>query len=193
MLAVSYVTYSVINRISAPTPATNLVSSVNSEPATLSPPRLADAPIDSPSITITPAVILAQGNPGNTISSSLIVNNQSCQELNFDMSAEDMVVQQGTLVPFPAGQSPNGIATRVLFSSPSISVKPWHTGSVKVTLTMHLDSSIYAVLIVFKGTDKIPASAGTTFQASLGTLITLVKPVALGQKAATTGEPSHES
>jgi len=109
------------------------------------------------------------------------------------MAAEDMVVQQGTLVPVPASQSPNGIANRVLFSSPSISVKPWHTGSVKVTLTIPLDSPVYAVLIVLKGTNKIPASAGITLQASLGTLITFVQPPAQGQKAATTGKSGQDS
>ena len=199
MLVVSYMTYRVVNRVSATTPTTNIETPQdgnlkgNTQPATLPPAQLANASVNSPSITITPAVILAHCIPGQTISNTLVVNNQSGQQLKFEMAAEDLVVQQGTLVPVPASQSPNGIAASVMFSNPSITVMPWHTSSTKVTLTMPFDSPVYAVLIVLKGADKIPSFTGTTLQPSLGTLITFVQQASQGQKAATSGNPGQDS
>jgi len=199
MLVVSYITYRVVNRISTTTPTTGIESSQdgnvksNTQPSTLPPAQLADARVDSPSITITPSVILAHCIPGQTISNTLVVYNQSGQQLKFEMAAEDLVVQQGTLAPVPVSQSPSGIAASVMFSNPSITVMPWRTSSVKVTLTMPFDSPIYAVLIVLKGADKIPSFTGTTLQPSLGTLITFVQQASQGQKTATNGTPVQDS
>lgn len=139
---------------------------------------------------MTPAIIFAARSPGQSISETLVVNNQSSQELAFDLAAEDMVIEQGRMVPIPAGQSPNGIASTVTLSSPTLSVKPWRTTSFQITLKVPSDSPVRGVLIVLKGTRTIPAAGGITLQASLGTLITFVEPDVPGPPAGSAAHPT---
>jgi hypothetical protein len=136
---------------------------------------------------VTPAVILAQGNPGQMISNDLVVNNSSGQDLNFAVTAEDMVIQQGRLVAVPAGQAPNGIAANVILSNRVLSVPAWRTATLSVSMTIPFDTPVRAVLIVLSGTEKIPAAAGITLQPSLGTVITFIDSAPAGQKGASPG------
>jgi CheY-like chemotaxis protein len=186
MLAVMCSTYWVVNRIRQPSSIGRALTGQNRRPSDpASPaqhPPSADDAVESPSLTLSPAVILAANHPGQTLSQTLTINNQSGQELAFVMSAQDMAVQDGRLIA--ADAAPNGIAGSVVFSNPRLTSKPWRTSTVRFTLTMPSDSSAHSVLIVLNGTDKIPGMNGATLQASLGTLITFVDAQSSGQNPA---------
>jgi hypothetical protein len=194
MLVISYLAYRVATRIRTPTSETGVADhrgekfDRDTKSATLSQPL--QSPVssaESPSLTLTPAVILAQGNPGQNISNTLVINNQSNRELAFEIAAEDMEVREGRLVAVRAGELPASVAATVLFSNRTMNVKPWLNASVKVSLTIPSPSPVLAVLIVMSGKDSIPTSPGIALQAILGTLITFVDPKIYGQNAANPG------
>lgn len=189
MLVVSYLSYSLVTHLTASASGGGAAAPRDgravrgAQTAASGQPSPASAvPVKAPSLGVNPAVILAQYNPGQNISNDLVVSNSSGQLLNFAVTAEDMVIQQGRLVAVPAGQAPNGIAANVNFSNRVLSIPPWRTATLNVSMTIPFDTPVRAVLIVLNGTEKIPTASGITLQPSLGTLITFVDASTPGQK-----------
>jgi hypothetical protein len=140
-----------------------------------------------PSISLSPAVVMAKGNFGQGLTQTLTITNQTAREFAFEMVAEDVIVKNGQRVFVPAGETPDGIAASAVFSQKTVTVKPFSSASVDVRLTLPKETGIRAIVAMFRGTDKIASSSGAVgMTASLGTLITfnLSENIKLEQDAA---------
>ncbi len=140
------------------------------------PRRTIPGPTDAvkvPSLSLSPAVVMAKGNFGQSITQTLQLTNGTAREMAFEMVAEDVVVVDGHRVFVPAGELKGSIAATAVFSASSVIAKPFSAASVEVRFTMPAGSDIRAVVAMFRGTNKIPSPSGdVSMTASLGTLIT---------------------
>lgn len=149
--------------------------SAQSAPATPSAAQSANPqpPAAPPSISLSPAVIMARGNFGQGLTQTLTLTNQTGRDFGFEMVAEDVVIKDGKRVFVPAGETPNSIAASAVFSQKLVLVKAYASASVDVRLTLPAQTNLRAVVAMFRGTDKLPTSSGAVgMTASLGTLIT---------------------
>ena len=144
-------------------------SSQSSAPSATAPVQ----PAEKPSISLTPAVVMAKGSFGQTLSQTLTLTNQTARDFAFEMVAEDVVVKDGKRIFVAAGETPNSIAASAVFSQKTVLVKPFSSAAVDVRLTLPAETNIRAVVAMFRGTDKLPTSSGAVgMTASLGALIT---------------------
>ena len=77
------------------------------------PPPAQDA--SKPSISLSPAVIMAKGNFGQGLTQTLTLSNQTGRDFAFELVAEDVIIKDGKRVFVPAGETPNSIATTAVF------------------------------------------------------------------------------
>src|SRR6478752_3107842 len=130
-------------------------------------------PVEKPSISLSPAVIMAKGNFGQGLTQTLTLTNQTARDFAFEMIAEDVLIKDGKRVFVAAGEAPNSIAATAVFTQKTVLVKPFSSVSVDVRLTLPAQTNIRAVVAMFRGTDKLPTSSGAVgMTASLGSLIT---------------------
>jgi hypothetical protein len=128
---------------------------------------------EKPSISLSPAVIMAKGKFGQGLTQTLTFTNQTARDFAFELVAEDVIVKDGKRVFVPAGETPNSIAATAVFSQKTILVKASSFVSVDVRLTLPVQTDVRAVVAMFRGTDKLPTSSGAVgMTASLGALIT---------------------
>jgi hypothetical protein len=141
-----------------------------------------------PSISLSPAVIMAKGALGQELTQTLTLTNNTALDLGFDLVAEDVIVKEGKRVFVPAGETPNSIAASAVFSPKAVEIKglgapflakntilirAYSSGSAAVRLTLPAQTSVRAVAVVFRGTDKLPTSTNNVgMTASLATLVT---------------------
>lgn len=136
-------------------------------------PTVPVQPTDKPSISLTPAVVMAKGSFSQTLSQTLTLTNQTARDFAFEMVAEDVVIKDGKRVFVAAGETPNSIAASAVFTQKTVLVKPFSSAAVDVRLTLPAETNIRAVVAMFRGTDKLPTSSGAVgMTASLGALIT---------------------
>jgi len=130
-------------------------------------------PIDKPSISLSPAVIMAKGDFGQSLTQTLTLTNNTGADLGFDLVAQDIIVKDGKRVFVPAGETPNGIAASAVFSPKSLLIKARTAGSVEVRLTIPAETNVRAVSAIFMGTDKLKTSnSSVAMTASLAALVT---------------------
>src|SRR5437868_262481 len=115
---------------------------------------------DKPSISLSPAVVMAKGSFSQTLSQTLTLTNQTARDFAFDMVAEDVVIKDGKRVFVAAGETPNSIAASAVFTQKTVLVKPFSSASVDVRLTLPAETNLRAVVAMFRGTDKLPTSSG---------------------------------
>ena len=128
---------------------------------------------DKPSISLSPAVVMAKGSFSQTLSQTLTLTNQTARDFAFEMVAEDVIIKDGKRIFVAAGETPNSIAASAVFTQKTVFVKPFSSISVDVRLTLPAQTDIRAVVAMFRGTDKLPTSSGAVgMTASLGSLIT---------------------
>lgn len=126
-----------------------------------------------PSISLSPAVVMAKGNFGQGLTQTLTLSNQTARDFAFDLVAEDVVIKDGKRVFVSSGETPNSIAATAVFSQKTVVIKAFSSGSVDVRLTIPTQTDIRAIVAMFRGTDKLPTSTGSVgMTASLGALIT---------------------
>ncbi|HKF23673.1 MAG TPA: hypothetical protein VKE93_19010 [Candidatus Angelobacter sp.] len=141
-----------------------------------------------PSISLSPAVIMAKGNFSQQLTQTLTLSNNTGLDLAFELVAEDVIVKDGKRIFVPAGETPNSIAATAVFTPKTVEVKgmaapaitkgailikAYSSGSADVRLTIPAETNIRAVALVFRGTDKLPTSTtGVGMTASLATLVT---------------------
>lgn len=126
-----------------------------------------------PSISLSPAVIMAKGSFGQGLTQTLTMSNQTGMDFAFELVAEDVIVKNGQRTYVPAGEIPGSIAATAVFSQKTVIVKANNAVSVDVHLTIPPKTDIRAVVAMFRGTDKLPTSSGSVgMTASLGSLIT---------------------
>jgi hypothetical protein len=142
--------------------------------APAAPPQAPAVPAaEKPSISLSPAVVMAKGNFGEGLTQTLTLTNQTARDFAFDMVAEDVVIKDGKRIFVAAGETPNSIAATAVFTQKTILVKPFSSLSVDVRLTLPAQTNIRGVVAMFRGTDKLPSSTGAVgMTASLGALIT---------------------
>lgn len=129
----------------------------------------------SGSLAVTPTVIMAQYQPGQSIAQTLTVDNQSPNAMTFEMEAEDLVAQGEELTLVPAGDFSGSVAATAVFSQRYVQVGPMEKAAVQMTLTCPAGTTVRGVLARFRSTDMVPSSVGGTISTSLGTLITFVR------------------
>ena len=125
------------------------------------------------SLSLTPAVIMAKGAFGQSLTQKLTINNQTPNIFHFVMMAEDIEVRNGKRVFLPAGEAPNSIAATAVFTPKEIIAPPNTSASVTVTVTIPAGTNIRAIAAVFQATSGInPAKGSVGLVASMGTLLT---------------------
>lgn len=125
------------------------------------------------SLSLSPAVIMASGTYGQSMTQRLTINNQSSAAFTFRMIAEDIVVRNGKRVFLPAGQAEGSIAATAVFIPQEIVAPPRTSQSVTVTLTIPAHTDIRAIAAVFHADSAIDPKTGSVgLVASMGTLIT---------------------
>lgn len=125
------------------------------------------------SLSLSPAVIIAKGTYGQSLTQRLTINNQTPNVFAFEMIAQDVTIRDGKRVFMPAGDAPNSIAASAVFSPREIVAPPYTSQSVTVTLTIPQTTSIRAIVAVFRAKSNVdPAKGNVGLTASMGTLIT---------------------
>jgi hypothetical protein len=125
------------------------------------------------SLSLSPAVIMASGTYGQSMTQTLTINNQTSAVFDFRMLAEDIVVKDGKRVFLPAGQAEGSIAATAVFVPEEIIAPPKTSQSVTVTLTIPAHTDIRAIAAVFHADSAKDPKTGTVgLVASMGTLIT---------------------
>ena len=134
---------------------------------------LASLEAQPPSISLSPAVVMARGAFGQGLTQTLTLSNQTSAEFVFDLVAEDVVVKNGQRVYVPAGETPRSIAATAVFSQKTVIVQPYTSSSVDVRLTIPPETGIRAMVAVFRGTNRLQTSSSAVgVTASLGALLT---------------------
>jgi hypothetical protein len=123
------------------------------------------------SLSVSPAVVMLQGTPGQSTTQTLTIVNSSDQPFAFDMMAKDAVARNGHRVYVGAGELAGSIAATAVFSRKSVTVAPGERANVTITVTIPPNPSSRAIVALFHGTTKM-RSAGMNATASLGTLMT---------------------
>jgi hypothetical protein len=143
---------------------------------------------EKPSLSLSPAVIMAKGSFGQGLTQTLTLTNTTGMDLGFDLVAQDIIVKDGKRVFVPAGETENSIAVTAVFTPKTVLVKAHTSATVEMRLTIPEKTQIRAVSAIFMGTDKLPTSGGgVAMTASLAALVTfnLTPNVELQQ------EPAH--
>ncbi len=142
----------------------------------VSPSQLATASLSAlGSLAITPTVMMAQYQPGQSITQILTVDNQTPNAMTFEMEAEDLVARGEDLILVPAGDSSESVAATTVFSQRYVQVGPMDKTSVQVTMTSPASTTVRGVLVRLRGTDDVPLGGALSMTASLGTLIMFVR------------------
>lgn len=130
----------------------------------------ADGPPSS--LALSPAIIMVRCRPGQSTTQTLTIMNHTPGEVSFQLATEDVVVRDGKRSFSPAGQTANGIAASAVATPASVTVKPGESVSVKVTVTLPLETAQRAVVTFFRGVVGSSANGAVGLAASMGTLIT---------------------
>src|SRR4029077_10813255 len=111
------------------------VSLLHAQPAPAAPaqdPHAPPTPTEKPSISLSPAVVMAKGNFGQGLTQTLTLTNQTARDFAFELVAEDVLVKDGKRTFVPAGETPNSIAATAVFTQKTVLVKPFSSASVDV-------------------------------------------------------------
>lgn len=140
------------------------------------------------SLSLSPAVIMAKGSFGQSLTQKLTINNQTPNVFSFQMIAEDVTLHDGKRVFSPAGEAENSIAASAVFSPREIVAPPYTSQSVTVTITIPQATSIRAIVAIFRAKPNVDPKAGSVgLTASMGTLMTFN----LSPNVAVSLEPVH--
>jgi hypothetical protein len=140
-----------------------------------------------PSLSLAPAVVILHAKFGQSVTETITLNNGTNQGLDFDMSAQDVIVKNGKRVFVPAGELPNSIASSAVFSLRSGFVDAQSEKAVQVILTVPAATNIRAVVVAFRSKHYVPSHSMVSLNASLGSLVTFV----LSDDVALEAEPVH--
>lgn len=127
------------------------------------------------SLAVTPTVIMARYEPGQSITQTLTVDNQTPNAMTFEMEAEDLVAHGEDLILVSAGDSADSVAATAVFSQRYVQVLPMDKTTVQVTLTCPASTTVRGVLARLRNMDEVPLGGTGTISTSLGTLFTLVR------------------
>jgi len=123
-----------------------------------------------PTLSLSPAVIMAKGSHGQGITETLSLNNFTGNTLDFNLIAEDVTTKDGKRIFVPAGETPGSIAATAVFSEAQVEVKPSSNVNVRVTFTIPQKTNLRGVVAIFNGTRVVATKGAVGMVASLGTL-----------------------
>jgi hypothetical protein len=124
------------------------------------------------SVSLAPAVVMVRCKLGQSYTQTLTLTNQTHQEFVFEMVAQDVVVRDGKRGFVPAGETPQGIAETAVFSQKKVVVKPGQSATVGVTFTVPPETSLRAVVALFRGLNNLSSGGPVMMTGSLGALFT---------------------
>jgi hypothetical protein len=122
-------------------------------------------------LTLSPAVITLRGGSGQTTTQTVRLTNGTSQRFRFDVVAEDVVVRGGNRVMLRAGEIAGSIAATAVMSQKGGVVAAGENVAVTVTLTLPAQTTCRAVVILFRGTERMK-SGPTQIRANIGALLT---------------------
>ena len=123
------------------------------------------------SLILRPAVVPLSGQPGQSVTQQLTLQNDSDQPLEFEMRAQDVVVRDGKREFVEPGRRAGSIAVSAVFTPPKVRVQPHASSTVTATFTLPAGVTQRAVVALFRGTQTLLAQ-GKKATLSLGTLFT---------------------
>lgn len=129
-------------------------------------------PAAAQSIVIRPAAVALKGEPGQSVTQTLTLQNETALPLDFELVAQDVVVRDGKRVFVEAGQLPGSIAATAVIDTPRIRVEPGQSGSAQVIFTLPPDMKHRAVVAIFRGITPLSSGGGAKATMSLGALFT---------------------
>lgn len=129
------------------------------------------APAGGQTLTLSPAVVPLAGSPGQSVTWTLTLRNDSDLPLDFTLEAQDVVVEAGARRFVEAGALPDSIAASAVFTPPAVRVPPRSDAGATVTFTLPREVRHRAVVTLFRGTTPVPSGDRRAFL-SLGTLFT---------------------
>ena len=133
--------------------------------------HLAAQPAAAQSIILRPAAVPLKGDIGQSVTQTLTMQNETDVALEFDIQAQDVVVQGGKRVFVEAGRVPGSIAATAVVEPRSVRVEPHSSASAKVMFTLPAGMQHRAVVALFKAKTPVQAGNRKAFL-SLGTLFT---------------------
>jgi len=132
-----------------------------------------DAQPPRPTLTLTPAVVMAKVKPGQGWTQTLRMSNMTGGTFHFDIEVQDVLIVDGKRTYVPAGETAESIAATAVATPRSIVIPPMEQGAVNVTLTIPQKTGLRAVVVYFKGKLEMPNDPGSVgLGASLGGLMT---------------------
>lgn len=134
------------------------------------------------SLSVSPAVIMLRGEPGQSTTQRMLLTNGTSRPFSFELIAEDVVVRDGKRLLVPAGETAGSIAATAVFSQRSVTVPAGDSVSVNVTVTIPPRTPIRAVTALFHGKDRI-MRGNVPATVSLGTLLTFALSDSIGVDA----------
>jgi hypothetical protein len=140
------------------------------------PARAQQAGSSQQRLTLTPAIMMLHAKPGQTVTQTVTLSNQTERGLSFEMDAQDEIVKNGVRVTFRGGELSHSIAGSAVFSQRSGYIAPFTDKSITVLLTVPPETNVRAVVITFKTKNGNAAVAKNAvgLLASLGALVTFV-------------------
>lgn len=122
-------------------------------------------------LSLAPAVVMLEGEYGQSTTQTMMLTNGTSRPFSFDLVAMDVVVRDGKRVFVEAGSIPGSIASTAVFSQKHVDIPPGESAAVDVTVTLAPGAEHRAVVITFRGTNKV-MSGNVPMTASLGSLLT---------------------
>lgn len=122
-------------------------------------------------ISVSPAVVMLKGAPGQSTTQVLTVTNATTQPFTFEMVAKDVLVTGGKRRFAPAGSVKGSLSATAVFSEKLVRVAPGESHQVSITVTVPSSPAGRAVVAMFQGTNKMQ-QGGLNVTGSVGTLLT---------------------
>ena len=123
-------------------------------------------------ISLSPSVVMLEGQPGQAYRQTLRLTNHTSRELAFRLEAQDVVAADGKRVFLPAGERAGSVAATAVFSPKEVVIAPGAVGTADVTLTLPAGSDVRGMAAVFRGQTVVGGQGSVAMTASLGSLIT---------------------
>jgi len=131
----------------------------------------ANTPDGNGALSVTPAVIMLRGEPGQSTTQRMLLTNGTSRPFSFDLVAEDVVVRNGKRLLVPAGKTAGSIAATAVFSQGFVTVPAGQSVAVSVTVTIPPQTTVRAITALFHGKDRI-MRGNVPMTASIGMLMT---------------------
>ena len=122
-------------------------------------------------VSLSPAVVMLQGQTGQSTKQTLTFMNGTSKPFAFEMMAKDVVVRDGKRVFVDAGALAGSIAATAVFSRKQLTVPAGQNADIDVTVTIPKQAAARAVVIMCHSTTKF-GSGPMQMTASVGTLLT---------------------